>query len=169
MGHQDNIKRRIGVYPGTFDPITNGHMDLIRRSLRLVDELIIAVSVSESKKPLFSMDERVEMVKQSIVGLPGWKRIRVASFTGLLVDFAREQKANVILRGLRAVSDFEYEFQMSCMNSRLASDIETVFLPASEKPHFLASRFIKEIARLEGDVTDMVSAFVKEQLDCKFG
>lgn len=164
----NGIQGRIGVYPGTFDPITSGHMDLIRRSLHLVDHLIVAVSSSKSKNPTFTLDERVDMVKKTIDGIDGADRIRVEGFTGLLVDFAKHHNATILVRGLRAVSDFEYEFQMSCMNSRLAPGIETIFLPASEKTHFIASRFIKEISRLDGDVSGMVSDYVREQLDKKF-
>lgn len=160
-------KGRTGVYPGTFDPITNGHMDLIKRSLHLVDHLIIAVSSSESKKPLFSLDERVSMVKETISSIDSSERIQVEGFSGLLVDFAHEHNATVLIRGLRAVSDFEYEFQMSCMNSRLAPGIETIFLPASENTHFIASRFIKEISRLNGDISTMASSHVQAQLEEK--
>lgn len=166
---QNNLPiKRIGVYPGTFDPITSGHMDIIRTALKLVDHLIIAVSESKSKGPIFTVEERVDMVQHTIKDLPNAEAVTVEGFQGLLVDFAKARQAAILIRGLRAVSDFEYEFQMSCMNSRLAPGIETIFLPASEHTHFIASRFVKEIARLDGDITDMVSPYVLTKLQQKF-
>lgn len=155
-------QKRIAVYPGTFDPITFGHMDIIRRAVKIADKLIIAVAVDTAKTPLFSLDERVAMVKDDVAGLKG--EVEVVGFEGLLVNFANEHKASIIIRGLRAVSDFEYEFQMSGMNSKLEPLIQTVFLPASESTHFIASRFVKEIVRLKGDVDEFVSANVKKRL-----
>ncbi len=162
--------QRIGVYPGTFDPVTNGHMDVIGRATRVVDHLIVAVAVNIGKGPLFTYDERVEMLKDDLTRLKNGdaKRISVKPFGNLLVDFVAEQGAGVIVRGLRAVSDFEYEFQMASMNARLRPEIETVFLTASERNQFISSRFVKEIGRLGGDIGHFVSAPVKERLMKRF-
>jgi pantetheine-phosphate adenylyltransferase len=158
----------IGVYPGTFDPITNGHIDVIKKAIAVVDELVVAVAEDVHKQPVFSVTERVEFIEhdiQSIVKqLPLHKKIRATSFRGLLVDFVREQNSNLIIRGLRAVSDFEYEFQLSAMNSKVAPDIQTIFLPATEKTQFIASRIVKEFARLKGDVSGFVSPLVESKL-----
>ena len=151
----------IGVYPGTFDPITNGHADVIRRATRLVDTLIVGVAINAGKDPMFSLEERVEMVETEVAGFNHEaKRVRVQPFESLLMKFVVEVEGSVIIRGLRAVSDFEYEFQMAGMNARLNPDVETVFLMASEKHHFIASRLVKEIARLGGDVRSFVSPAV---------
>lgn len=156
---------RIGVYPGTFDPVTNGHLDVIARAARLVDRLVVGVAINSGKGPLFSLDERVELVKaetdtiSSAVG----SEIIVVPFTGLLVEFARQSQARMIIRGLRAVSDFDYEFQMAGMNHRLAPDVETVFLMASETNQFISSRFVKEVATLGGDVTSFVPKLTLER------
>jgi len=164
------MTKRVGVYPGTFDPITNGHMDIISRASMLLDELVIAIAANDGKGPSFSLDERTEMVKSDIAPLAGkGAEIKVVSFSSLLIDFVRSQGASVIVRGLRAVSDFEYEFQMAAMNSRLDDDIETVFLMASENHQFISSRFVKEIARLGGDVSSFVSADVDERVRAYFG
>lgn len=162
------MTQRIGIYPGTFDPITLGHMDIIRRAVKLVDHLIIAVAADTAKTPVFSLEERKEMVKADIAGLGNGTTVEVQAFEGLLVNFAKEHNANLIIRGLRAVSDFEYEFQMSGMNTRMDPNIQTVFLPASENTHFIASRFVKEIARLGGDIEGFVSPTVAKQLDARF-
>lgn len=156
----------IAVYPGTFDPVTNGHMDIIARAAKLVDHLIIAVAVNIGKTPLFSVDERVKMVETEIraMGNGSTERIKAVPFDTLLMEFATQQRANMIIRGLRAVSDFEYEFQMAGMNSRLNRDIETVFLMASERQQFIASRFVKEIGLLGGDITHFVSPFVRDRM-----
>ncbi len=151
----------IGIYPGTFDPITNGHTDIIKRALTVVDELIIAVAADIPKTPIFSLKEREDMVENDIASL---SHVRVESFNGLLVDFAKQHHASVIIRGLRAVSDFEYEFQLAAMNAKLQPGLETIFLPASETTHFIASRLVKEVARLGGDITPFVSPFVAERL-----
>lgn len=153
---------RIGIYPGTFDPVTMGHMDIIRRALRVVDHLIIGVAEDTSKAPIFSVEERSALVRGDVADMNG--RISVEPFGGLLVDFAHQHSATLLIRGLRAVSDYEYEFQMACMNNRLAPDIETVFLTASENTHFISSRFVKQIARLGGDISTLVSPAVAARL-----
>lgn len=164
------MNRRIGVYPGTFDPITNGHMDIISRARHLLDELVIAIAANDGKNPMFSLAERATMVETDLAPLRSGDgaEIRVASFGSLLVNFVAEQGAQVIVRGLRAVSDFEYEFQMAAMNARLDDDIETVFLMASENHQFISSRFVKEIARLGGEVSTFVSPAVNEQMRARF-
>jgi pantetheine-phosphate adenylyltransferase len=156
---------RVGIYPGTFDPVTNGHLDIIARGARLVDRLVIGVAVNAGKGPLFPLEERVALVRAEteIIAERTGTEIEVRSFEGLLVDFARDAEANVIVRGLRAVSDFDYEFQMAGMNYRLDSGIETVFLMATERHQFISSRFVKEIARLGGDVSSFVPALTLER------
>ncbi|WP_448206544.1 pantetheine-phosphate adenylyltransferase [Azospirillum sp. sgz302134] len=161
-------KRRIGVYPGTFDPITNGHLDIIQRASRLVDHLIVGVARNAGKGPLFSTDERVAMVQEDVAALNNGASIEVRAFDTLLMQFAVESNANVIIRGLRAVSDFEYEFQMAGMNARLNPKVETMFLMASEKHQFISSRFVKEIGRLGGDIRHFVSPRVAEHLTERF-
>ena len=161
--------QRIGVYPGTFDPITKGHIDIITRAAALVDKLIVAVAANAGKDPLFSVDERVAMVDSDVAELRAkGHTIEVCAFDNLLIHFARDAGARLIIRGLRAVSDFEYEFQMATMNSRIDSGIETVFLTASERQQFVASRLVKEIGRLGGDVSSFVSPGVAEHLRAKF-
>lgn len=158
--------KRVGLYPGTFDPVTMGHMDIIGRGMKLVDELIIGVAVSEAKRPLFLLEERIEMMQEECAQLagPGRAAITVLPFDKLLMHFAEEVGAHIILRGLRAVSDFEYEFQMTAMNEQLNRDIETVFLMADVKHQAVASRLVKEIARFGGDITPFVTPTVKERL-----
>jgi len=158
--------RRIGLYPGTFDPPTNGHIDIFGRAMKLVDELVIGVAVNESKKPLFSLDERVAMVKAECAKLngPGLAEIRVLPMHGLLMKFAEACGAQIIVRGLRAVQDFEYEFQMTAMNEQLNPDIETIFLMADVRHQAVASRLVKEIASLGGDITPFVTPSVKKAL-----
>ncbi len=155
---------RVGVYPGTFDPVTNGHVDIIRRASRTVDKLVVGVAVNGGKSPLFSLEERADMVGEEIVDMGMSDRVTVKPFDSLLVHFAADQNASCIIRGLRAVSDFEYEFQMVGMNTRLNPDIETIFLMASESHQFIASRLVKEIATLGGDITSFVSARVAARI-----
>jgi pantetheine-phosphate adenylyltransferase len=157
---------RTGIYPGTFDPITNGHLDLIARSTRLVDRLVVGVARNPGKNPMFGVDERLEMIEAEIARLGNLNgtRIEVRAFDNLLVHFAEEVGACMIIRGLRAVSDFDFEFQMVGMNARLNPDIEIIFLMASEHHQFIASSLVKEIARLGGDITSFVSRAVAERL-----
>lgn len=159
------MRERIGLYPGTFDPITKGHYDIIRRAAKLVDRLIIGVALNIGKGPMFSPEERVAMVQAEINDLNGnGRNIEVRLFDNLLMHFAMELQACMIIRGLRAVSDFEYEFQMVGMNHRLNSEIETVFLMASDNHQFIASRLVKEICNLGGDIRSFVSPLVAERL-----
>ena len=162
---------RIGLYPGTFDPPTIGHIDIFGRAMKLVDELIIGVAVNESKKPLFTLDERVAMVKAECARLngPGLAEIKVMPMHGLLMKFAEACGAQIIVRGLRAVQDFEYEFQMTAMNEQLNPDIETVFLMADVRHQAVASRLVKEIASLGGNITPFVTPDVKRALLEKYG
>jgi len=161
---------RVGVYPGTFDPITNGHTDIIVRATKVVDRLVVGVARNAGKGPLFSTEERVAIVKAEIEHLPAdaRRRIAVKPFDTLLMQFAVDNSASVIIRGLRAVSDFEYEFQMAGMNSRINSDVETLFLMASDRFQFISSRFVKEIGMLGGNVTPFVSARVAKRIADKF-
>ncbi|MGH7090727.1 MAG: pantetheine-phosphate adenylyltransferase [Stellaceae bacterium] len=162
---------RVGVYPGTFDPITNGHTDVILRATKVVDRLVIGVARNDTKGPLFPTAERVGMVEDELNHLADEttrRRIEVRPFDNLLMHFAVSVDASVIIRGLRAVSDFEYEFQMAGMNNRLNAAVETVFLMASDRYQFISSRFVKEIGALGGDVTPFVSARVAERLAQRF-
>ena len=161
---------RIGIYPGTFDPITNGHADIIRRAINIVDRLVIGVARNDGKGPLFATDERVEIVRDEVAHLENGdaERIEVRAFDSLSVDFARSVGAGVIIRGLRAVSDFEYELQMASLNARLNPQVETVFLMASDRYHFISSRFVKEIGALGGDVSHFVSPRVVVRLLDRF-
>ena len=161
---------RTGVYPGTFDPVTSGHMEVVRRSMRLVDKLVIGPATNIGKGPLFSLEERVEIIKDDIAGFPeaDRKRIEIVPFEGLLIHFARQVNASVIIRGLRAVSDFEYEIQMANMNARMEPNVETIFLMASDRHQFIASSLVKDIARLGGDTSQFVSKKVFERLHAKF-
>jgi pantetheine-phosphate adenylyltransferase len=156
------VEARIGIYPGTFDPITNGHLDIIGRAAGVVDRLVVGVAVNIGKGPLFSLEERVDTVREEVKASLGSAaaRIEVRPFKTLLMHFAHEVGARVIVRGLRAVSDFEYEFQMAAMNRRLDPTVDTVFLMASESQQFISSRFVKEIARLGGDISPFVSTRV---------
>lgn len=157
---------RVGLYPGTFDPVTMGHLDIIGRGMKLVDRLIIGVAVSEAKKPLFQLEDRIQMMIEECGKLegPGRATIEVKPFDKLLMHFAEEEEVNVIVRGLRAVSDFEYEFQMTAMNEQLNREIETVFLMADVQHQAVASRLVKEIARFGGNITPFVTPGVKERL-----
>lgn len=161
--------KRIGVYPGTFDPITNGHFDIIQRAARLVDHLIIGVASNAGKGPLYSTEERVALVAAELTVLTQQGvSVEVRSFDQLLMKFAAECGAGVIIRGLRAVSDFEYEFQMAGMNARLNPAVDTVFLMASDRHQFISSRFVKEIGRLGGDIAPFVSPRVAASLAKRF-
>jgi len=156
---------KTAVYPGTFDPITNGHIDIIKRALTMFDRIIVAVSIDSSKKPLFSAEERISMIQEAIRDI---KNIEVDSFQGLLVNYAIRTNATAIIRGLRAVSDFEYEFQLALMNRRLNENIETVFLMPNEKFTYLNSSIVREVASLKGNINDFVPKNVKEKLAEKY-
>ncbi|HUO56830.1 MAG TPA: pantetheine-phosphate adenylyltransferase [bacterium] len=158
-------KKIIGLYPGSFDPVTNGHLDIAGRAMKLCDELHVAVVANPSKNALFSIEERVELLRKTTRYIP---RVVVSSFDGLLVDYARQIKANIIFRGLRAVSDFEFEFQMALINRSLHSGIEVVFLVPNEKFIFLSSSSIKEVAKLGGNVRGFVPAIVERALRHRF-
>ena len=167
---------RIGVYPGTFDPITNGHIDIIRRASKMMDKLIVGAARNPGKGPMFSLDERTEMVRDELEAIHQDNRrtghhceIEVTSFGNLLMHFAEENNARFIIRGLRAVSDFDYEFQMASMNAKMAPDVETVCLMASDKYQFIASSLVKEIAKLKGDVSQFVSPRITERLIERLG
>jgi pantetheine-phosphate adenylyltransferase len=149
---------RTAIYPGSFDPLTNGHLDVVQRAAKLFDRVIVAVAKNESKNPLFSLDEREALVKKAVAHLPN---VRTDSFDGLLVEYVAKQKARAVVRGLRAVSDFEFEFQLALMNRKLDENIETIFMMPKDTYTFLSSRIVKEIARLGGDV----SAFVPEHIE----
>ena len=154
------------IYPGTFDPITNGHTDLIGRAARLFDEVVVGVANSPSKRPLFDLAERVLLAQQVTAHLPN---VKVVGFSGLLVDFAREQQANVLIRGLRAVSDFEYEFQLANMNRRLMPELESVFLTPAEENSFISSTLVKEVALPGGDIHQFVDPLVAQAIAAKQG
>ena len=158
--------QRIAIYPGTFDPITNGHVDIVDRSLDQFDQIIIAIATNPRKEPLFSADERIEMIRTTM-GDRGTK-LRYDSFSGLLIDYCLANNAGCIVRGLRALADFEYEFQFAHMNRRLAPDLDTVFFMTDEKNHFVSSSLVKEVASLGGDVSGLVPPVVKNQLEKKF-
>lgn len=155
----------IAVYPGTFDPITCGHTDLIKRASPFYDKLIIAVAENQNKQPLFSLDERIALAQQACLGIDN---VEVKGFNCLLVDFVKQVKGQVILRGLRAVSDFEYEFQLASMNRKLASQVETMFMTPAEQYSFISSSLVREIARLQGDVQEFVPDCVNQALHAKF-
>lgn len=153
---------RVGVYAGTFDPVTLGHIDIIKKAINLVDKLIIAIAGDTNKSTKFNSEKRLSLMRKSTESISS--KVEVKIFQGLLVDFVREQKTNIIIRGLRAVSDFEYEFQMSWINHKLASDIQTIFLPASKDTQFISSSFVKEVARLKGDVSSFVPSEIVNDL-----
>ena len=161
------MTERIGLYPGSFDPITNGHMDIIRRSLKIVDKLIVGIAVNDSKSEYFSTEERQQIIEEDIENIGLSDKIKIHSFEGLLMDYAKNIGASVIIRGLRAVSDFEYEFQMTGMNARLEPSIETVFLMSSENQHFISSKLVKEVFKFNGDISSFVSANVLKKMKNK--
>jgi pantetheine-phosphate adenylyltransferase len=153
------------IYPGSFDPVTHGHLDIIQRASQLFESVIVAVAYNEAKSPLFTADERVTMIRESVGGVPG---VTVRKFDGLLVDLAKEEDSFIILRGLRVISDFEFEFQMALMNKRLEPRIETVFLTPKEDSTFISSRIVKEVARLGGDIRPFVTPSVAKCLGEKY-
>ena len=155
---------KIAIYPGTFDPITFGHLDIIKRASKIFDHIIVAPAVDNYKNPLFSIDERVLLAAEELRNHQFSCKISVEKFEGLLINFTRKKNAQTIIRGLRAVSDFEYEFQMFGMNAKLDPEIQTIFLPASENNHFIASKLVKEVARLGGDISKFVSPFIAQKL-----
>jgi pantetheine-phosphate adenylyltransferase len=159
------MTERVALYPGSFDPLTNGHLDILSRARRLADRVVVAILENDGKKPLFSVAERIEMLREILRDDPSTP---VRSFSGLLVDFARESGATLIVRGLRAVSDYEYELQMALMNRRLAPSIDTVFLMANEEYSYVSSRLVKEVARLRGDLSGLVPEPVRQRLAAKF-
>ena len=165
------MTHRISIYPGTFDPLTFGHIDIIERAARLGNQLIVAVAENSGKQPLFSVYERTEIVETEVQKINKNNNfpfpVLVKNFSGLLTDFAERQCASVVIRGLRAVADFEYEFQMASINKRLHGELETVFLMAAEQQHFVASRFVKEVSRFGGDVSSFVPENVAKKLAIK--
>ncbi len=156
--------KRVAVYPASFDPITNGHLDLVDRALKLVDELIVAVEINVEKKGLFTVEERLEMVGEVLKDRPN---VRVDSFDGLLVDYARAQNAPIVVRGLRALSDFEYEFEMALMNAHMTPEIETLFLMTSARWFYVSASRMRELVRFGADVSEFVPAVVHERLRAK--
>ncbi len=158
------MTERVAVYPGSFDPITNGHLDIIGRARELCDRLVLALLVNDEKRPLFSVEDRTRMIREHVKSRPGAASVEVREFSGLLVEFAQSVGAQMIVRGLRAMSDFEYEFQMALMNRRLAPKVETVFLMAKEEYSYVSSRLVKEVARLGGDVSGLTPPGVNEAL-----
>lgn len=159
------MPERVALYPGSFDPLTNGHLDILSRTRRLADRVIVAILENDAKTPLFSVPERIAMIREIVGEAP---EVSVRSFSGLLVDFARSSGATLIVRGLRAVSDYEYELQMALMNRRLSPEIETVFLMAKEEYSYVSSRLVKEVARLHGDVRGLLPESVRLRLVARF-
>src|SRR6266480_5572163 len=156
---------RRAIYPGSFDPVTNGHLDVIERARKLFDEVVVAVAHNDEKQPLFSLEDRLDLLRETVGKIDN---VRIAEFEGLLVEFARKQEAGAVIRGLRAISDFEFEFQMALMNRKLDASVETIFLMPKEEYTYLSSRIVKEIARLGGDVSGFVPACVAKALGRKF-
>ena len=155
------MPERVALYPGSFDPVTNGHLDVLFRARRLADKVIVAILENDEKKPLFSLEERIEMIREIVGDEPS---VSIRSFSGLLVDFAAQTGATLLVRGLRAISDYEYELQMALMNRRLSPSIETVFLMAKEEYSYVSSRLVKEVARLGADVSGLVPEPVRRRL-----
>ena len=160
------LSRSIAVYPGTFDPITNGHLDILNRALALFDKVIVTIAVNQRKGPLFTVEERIEFIREAMPHADG--RLEFAAFDGLLVDFCRQNNATVIVRGLRALADFEYEFQFAHMNRRLAPGVDTVFFMTDERNHYVSSSLVKEVASLGGDVNGLVPPAVVTALAAKY-
>jgi pantetheine-phosphate adenylyltransferase len=161
--------KRLAVYPGTFDPITNGHLDILRRSLAVFDEVIVAIATNPRKQPLFTMEERTAFIRDAIAGDDGEGRVSFDGFDGLLVDYCRARGARCIVRGLRAMADFEYEFQFAHMNRRLAPEVDSVFFMTDERHHYVSSSLVKEVARFGGDISGLVPPAVERALQAKFG
>jgi len=159
------LAMRRAIYPGSFDPVTNGHLDVIERARKLFDEVVVAVAHNDEKQPLFSLEDRLDLLRETVGKIDN---VRIAEFEGLLVEFARKQEAGAVIRGLRAISDFEFEFQMALMNRKLDASVETIFLMPKEEYTYLSSRIVKEIARLGGDVSGFVPACVAKALSGKF-
>jgi pantetheine-phosphate adenylyltransferase len=155
---------KLAVYPGSFDPITNGHLDLLERALKIFDRIVIAIAANPGKKPLFTLEERIDMIKASLVGHPLESRVEVDTFRGLLVEYVKSAKANAIVRGLRAISDFEYEFQMALMNRKLSTEVETLFLMTGMRYIYISSTIIKEVVLSGGCVTGLVPEPVEKKL-----
>ncbi len=155
---------KVAVYPGSFDPFTNGHVDIVRRGCRIFDRVLVAVLCNTEKTPLFSVEERIAMIRSIFRRQP---KVKVKDFSGLLVEFLRSEKANVVVRGLRVVSDFEYEYQMALMNRRLDPEVETIFLTPKEELSYLSSRMVKQVHRLGGDVSGLVPSIVHRELEKK--
>jgi len=151
------------IYPGSFDPVTNGHLDIIERALKICDKLIVAVLISHNKKPLFSMDERVDLLNRSVCDR-GFQNVEIECFSGLLVDFVNKKQANVIIKGLRAVSDFEFELQMALLNKKQAPEIETLFMMSDINYSFLSSSMVKELARYDGSIKGLVPQCIEEDI-----
>ena len=156
------------LYPGSFDPVTHGHLNIVERGLKMFDHLVVAIAVNVRKTALFSVDERLEMIRAAVAPLEGAERIEVVAFNSLLVDYARACGAGVIVRGLRAISDFEFEFQMAHMNRRLAPGVETLFMMTGEEQFYVSSQMVREIAAFGGDVSGLVPTHVEAQLKAKF-
>jgi pantetheine-phosphate adenylyltransferase len=159
------LLRSLAIYPGTFDPITNGHVDIVRRALSLFDRIVVAVAENSRKKPLFPLLRRVRMIREVMGGLPN---VEVDSFDGLLVDYVRQRQSGFIIRGLRAVADFEYEFQFAHMNRQLAPEVETIFLMTNEDNFFVSSSLVREVAAMGGDISRVVPPSVAKELKRKF-
>lgn len=166
MIREDHMSLRIAVYPGTFDPITNGHLSIVKRALKIFDKLVVSILINPNKVSLFSREERIQMIQEALHGLPN---VEVDSFDGMLVDYAVKKKAGVILRGLRALSDFEYEFQLALMNRKLNRNVQSVFLMTDYKWFYISSTIIKEAASLGGDISGLVPPNVSQKLKEKYG